>query len=296
VCKSLYPKNTYDQQSPPLVYPSSVYHAIRDDQPSTLANLLEQKTLNNGVPGTHLQVLLHGLLEFSITCRSRRCAGFLLSELTNNNIVIDHNCINHLITIAGRNNMPADRDGSETRAQGPTDQSHSESELSLLLQMLGQLGPSQKSVLQANDALGRLPLHYGALYGLSAICQSILNSLQQWGQDSSAAKEAILSADSEGCTPLHSAVTQNHTTVTKPFLDAVEMDYPSGDEVTDQQLRSVLGDLLLVALKSQYDDDIVHLLVSTHVDINHGSSCGEIALYVAARIGREDYVKILLNA
>jgi glycerophosphodiester phosphodiesterase len=174
-------------------------------------------------------------------------------------------------------------------------QSHSEAELSLLLQMLEQLGRSQKGVLQADDALGRLPLHYGALYGLSAICQSILTSLQQCGQDSSAAREAVLSVDSEGSTPLHSAVICNHAAVTKLFLDTVEIDYPTGDEATDQRLRSALGALLLVALRSQYDD-IVHLLVSTHFDINHGSSCGETALYVAARIGREDYVKILLDA
>jgi len=294
--RSLCLRNVCDQQSPPLVYPSAVYHVIRNDQLSTLAKLLEQKTWNNGAPDSHFQPLLYGLLEFSITCQSRRCAGFLLSEdLPNFSVGIDHNCLNHLITIAGRNNRPADRDDSETRPQGLTDQSHSEMGTSLLLQMLEQLGPSQKVVLQADDALGRLPLHYGALYGLSAICQSILNSLQVWGPGSSAAREAVLSTDSEGHTPLHCAVIHNHAAVTGLFLDTLEMDYQNSDEARDQHLMSVLGGLLLVALKSQYDDT-VHLLVSTHIDISHRSSRGETALYVAAQIGREDYVKILLEA
>lgn len=294
--RSLYLKYICDQQSPALVYPSAVYHAIRDDQPLALAKLLEQKTLNNGALGSRFQALLYSLLEFSMMSQSRRCARFLLSaELPKNGVVIDHNCLNHLITITGRNNMSADRDNSETRAQGLTDQSHSETGTSLLLQMLEQLGSSQKGVLQADDALGRLPLHYGALYGLTAICQSILNYLQEWGQGSFAAREAVLSADSEGCTPLHSAVIRNHAAVTRLFLDTLESKYQTGDEARDQHLKSVLGGLLLVALKSQYDD-VVHLLVSSHIDINHRSSRGETALYVAAQIGRKDYVKILLEA
>jgi glycerophosphodiester phosphodiesterase len=296
MCRSLYLKNICDQYSPSPIYPSAVYRAIRDDQASTLAKLLEQETLNNGAPDWYFQAFLYSLLHFSMTCQSRRCSGFLLSEaLPNNGVVIDHNCLNHLITITGRSNMPADRDDSETGAQGLSDQSHSETGTSMFLQLLDQLGPGQNGILQADDTLGRLPLHYGALYGFTAICQSILNSLQKWGQDSSAAGEAVLSVDSEGYTPLHFAVIRNHPAVASLFLDTLEMNYQTGDEARNQHLRSVLGGLLLVALKSQYDD-IVHLLVTSHIDINHRSSLGETALYVAAQIGREDYVKILLKA
>ena len=60
MCKSLYLKNTCDRHSPPLVYPSSVYHAIRDDQPSRLARLLEHESLNNGAPGSHFQAAWDG--------------------------------------------------------------------------------------------------------------------------------------------------------------------------------------------------------------------------------------------
>jgi glycerophosphodiester phosphodiesterase len=191
--------------------------------------------------------------------------------------------------------VSADRDNSETHTQGLTGQSHGEAATSLFLQMLDQLGPSQSSVLQANDTLGRLPLHYGAIYGLTAICQSILNSLQKSGHGSSAAGEAVLSVDSEGYTPLHSAVIHNHPAVTRLFLDTLEMNYQTGNEARDKYMRSVLGGLLVVALKSQHDN-LVHLLVSSHIDVSHRSSLGETPLYVAARIGREDYVKLLLKA
>lgn len=129
------------------------------------------------------------------------------------------------------------------------------------------MDPTKTGVLETYDALGRLPLHYGALYGLAGVCQLILNSLQEWGQSSSAAREAVLSADSEGYTPLHSAVVRNHAAVTRLFLDTLRMAYQNDDEARDQHLRSVLGGLL-PALNFQYDD-IVHLLVSSHIDINY---------------------------
>ncbi len=230
-----------------------------------------------------------------MTCQSRRCAGFLLSEaLPKNAVIIGHNCLNYLITITGRSNMPADRDDSETGAQGLLDQGHSETGTNLFLQMLKQLGSCQKGVLQADDALERLPLHYAALYGLTTICQSILNSLQKWGQDSSAAGEAVLSVDFEGYTPLHYVVIRNHTAVARLFAKILEIDRQAADEAQDQHRRNILGGRLLVALKYQYDG-LVRLLVTNHIDINHRSSRGETAFYVAARIGREDYVKILLK-
>lgn len=293
--RSLYLENICDLQSPVLVYPSAEYHAIRDDQPSTLVKLLEQKILNNESPISHLQALLSGLLEFSMTCQSRRCTNILLLwKLSNNGDAIYHNCLNHLIAITGRNNMPADCNDLVCRAQGLSDQSDSESGTSHLLQMLEQLRPSERGVLQVGDVFGRLPLHYAARYGLTSICQSILDSLQDL-EDSSAAREAVLSTDSEGYTPLYFAVIRNHAAVTRLFLETLEMDHQTGDEARDEHLRSVLGGLLHPALKSQYND-MVHLLVSSHIDINHRSSRGETALYVAAQIGREDYVEILLKA
>lgn len=73
------------------------------------------------------------------------------------------------------------------------------------------------------------------------------------------------------------------------------MGYQTSDQAKDEHLRSVLSDLLLLALRSRYDG-IVCLLISSHININHQSSCGETALYIAAKIGREDYVNTILKA
>jgi glycerophosphodiester phosphodiesterase len=293
---SLYLKKICDQQSPSLVYPTAAYRAIKDDQPSILAQGLERKTLKNGAPCLQLQPFLYALFDFSITCQSQRCAGFLLSEeLPNNDVVIDHSCLNHLITTTGRSTTTADRDCPGSAARELTDQSNGGTATGLFIQILDQLGPRQRVVLEAQDAFGRLPLHYAALYGLTAISQSILNSLQKCGQSSSAALDAILSVDSEGYTPIHLAVARGHTTIAKLFLAVVELNFQTGDDLRDQHLRGVLGDLLFIVLRYQYDD-LVQLLVFSHIDINHQSTHGQTALYIAAQIGREDYVKMLLKS
>lgn len=172
--RSLCLKNVCDSHS--LTYPSTEYHAIRGNEPSILARLLEQKSLANDSPSSGLEALLSGLLEFSMTCQSRGCNDILLSaNLSNVGDVIDHNFLNHLIAVSGRSSMPAYRGESECRTQGPADHSDIENGVSRLFQALGQLGPSQRSVLQITDTFGRLPLHYAARYGLTAICQSILD-------------------------------------------------------------------------------------------------------------------------
>ncbi|KFY91367.1 hypothetical protein V498_05504, partial [Pseudogymnoascus sp. VKM F-4517 (FW-2822)] len=292
--RSLYVKNVCDSHS--LTYPSTEYHAIRGNEPSILARLLEQKSLANDSPSSGLEALLSGLLEFSMTCQSRGCNDILLSaNLSNVGDVIDHNFLNHLIAVSGRSSMPAYRGESECRTQGPADHSDTENGVSRLFQALGQLGPSQRSVLQITDTFGRLPLHYAARYGLTAICQSILDSLHDFEQGSSAVRDAVLSKDSEGYTPLYSGVSRNHFAVTRLFLETLEMGYQTSDQAKDEHLRSVLSDLLLLALRSRYDG-IVRLLISSHININHQSSRGETALYIAAKIGREDYVNTFLKA
>jgi glycerophosphodiester phosphodiesterase len=293
---SLCLKSICDQQSPSLVYPTAAYRAIRGDQPSILAKALEWKAPRNSAPRSQLQPSLCALFDLSITCQARRCAGFLLSEeLPNNDVVFDHNCLNRLITTTGRSTTTTDRDDPGSAAREVIDQSNREITTDLFLQILDQLGPKQKVVLEAQDALGRLPLHYAALYGLTAICQSILKSLQDCGQGSSAALDAILSADAEGYTPIQLAVGRGHTTVAELFLGVLEPSCQTVDESRGQHLRSVLGGLLFVVLRSQYDV-LVQLFASSHIDINHQSTRGQTALYIAAQIGREDYMEMLLKS
>jgi glycerophosphodiester phosphodiesterase len=228
-------------------------------------------------------------------CHASKCVAYLLSQvLSNNEGLLDRDCLTNIIIIAGRNSMPATFDG-ESLAKGVTNQVPSDAGVNLLLQILEQIGPDYHNVMEADDIFRRQPLHYGALYGLTSVCQAILNFLQGPGQDISASRKALLSADFEGFTPLHFALTCNFVPLVRIFLDALDSGYGTGDNAEDDDLRSVLGGLLL-ALRFQYDG-IVYLLSGRHIDdTNQRSTNGQTALHIVAQTGRDDYMRLLLKA
>ncbi|OGM44943.1 ankyrin repeat-containing protein [Aspergillus bombycis] len=103
-----------------------------------------------------------------------------------------------------------------------------------------------------------------------------------------------MSLDSQRYTPLHYAVINNHALVTKVFLKAFEPMKPTSDEARNYDLINILNDLLVIAIKYQYDD-IVRLFAKFSQYFHGKPSHGETALYVAARSGNEGYVDILLK-
>jgi len=166
----------------------------------------------------------------------------------------------------------------------------------LLNHVLDQLSHSQQqSSLDERDSFGRLPLHYAAGYGLVDACQVILTRMQGAGlAHVPTASGAVLLQDSEGYNPLHLAVIGGHTAATKTLLDFYNLNNSADQMVDLPNLDAVLGGLLAIALKS-HSVEIVQLLVATNVNIDYQGTCGETALYIAARSGREDFVKLLLN-
>lgn len=145
------------------------------------------------------------------------------------------------------------------------------------------LAPRQKDALFAKDDHLRSRLHYGAMYGLKSICKSILNC----APGNSAG--LILSPDYLGLTPLHYAVIKNHVEVATTFLEILRLD-----NKIDAMVSWGFNDLLVIALRYQHDA-IVSLLVQANMGPYSHHSNGETALYVASQIGREDYVKALLE-
>ncbi|KAF2105267.1 Glycerophosphoryl diester phosphodiesterase family-domain-containing protein [Lophiotrema nucula] len=122
---------------------------------------------------------------------------------------------------------------------------------------------------------GRTPLHFGATYGMINLCMHVLskvNSIEKY----------ILLQDGAGFTPLHVSVSRGHVEVAHLLLSAI--DKPS---------TLILDDLLYIALRRE-DDAMVELLVSRSVGLKHKSSSGESCLYIAAQLGREDYLRLLL--
>ncbi|KAB8073559.1 GDPD-domain-containing protein [Aspergillus leporis] len=290
--RSLCLQSTRGQHTHVSTYDGSLCSFLINDQPPKLADQLGEMYLRNGTRDSHFQELIYDLANLSIASGARFSASFLLSEaFPRYGVAIDHKILNHIITISGRGDIL--KEHARLRACPLCDSAgfHDEVGNSLFLCAMEQLGPSRKDILSSKDIFGRTPLHYGALYGLPIICQSILGPPDAWGERYLAS--LILSLDSQGYTPLHYSVINNYATITRVFLDTLRLTAEIGDRTINQDLVTVLDDLFPIAIKYQYDD-IVSLLGKCRLGFQT-SSHGETALYVASRSGREDYVDALLN-
>lgn len=112
-----------------------------------------------------------------------------------------------------------------------------------------------------------------------------------WVSSDRTAVGAILSADSQGITPLHLAVIGGHTQAASSMIDSLRA---AGGALAGM---NVMGDVLTIALRSQNDDMVHCVLRRGCVDFRRRSQCrGEIALHVAVQLGRLDYAALIVEA
>lgn len=149
--------------------------ALRNNKPSIWANLL--KTLrHNDAPDFHFKSLLYTLAELSPTCHSQLSVWYFLSEaFPANDVMLDHNILNHMITIWGRKNGSEESDWLSNEAQCASGGQGEKRGVDLFNLAICRLVLDQKNLLLAEDTFGHLCLYYGAMYSLPPICQSIVN-------------------------------------------------------------------------------------------------------------------------
>ncbi|KAJ5348690.1 uncharacterized protein N7506_001943 [Penicillium brevicompactum] len=264
-------KDTSQQKQFMAVKRPALYRAVSNDDPSTLAYLLRNLSRD---PTLKLdrKSIVYEMAETAVSCDSKLCFENLLSKVFDRDgVVLDHDLLNQVIS-----------------AEGQSDENDTESKSHSLFEFAFEhIVPRQTDALFAKDDCVRSSLHYGAMYGLNSVCNSILNCAQ--GLGGGYAANLILSSDSHGFTPFHYAVIKNHVEVANTFLDVLRLDNRS-----DETLCWELDDLLIIALRYQHDD-MVYLLAYSNFGPNSKSLHNETALYVASQIGREDYVKLLLE-
>lgn len=264
-------KDTSQQKQFMAVKRPALYRAVSNDDPSTLAYLLRNLSRD---PTLKLdrKSIVYEMAETAVSCDSKLCFENLLSKVFDRDgVILDHDLLNQVIS-----------------AEGQSDENDTESKSHSLFEFAFEhIVPRQTDALFAKDDCVRSSLHYGAMYGLNSVCNSILNCAQ--GLGGGYAANLILSSDSHGFTPFHYAVIKNHVEVANTFLDVLRLDNRS-----DETLCWELDDLLIIALRYQHDD-MVYLLAYSNFGPNSKSLHNETALYVASQIGREDYVKLLLE-
>jgi glycerophosphodiester phosphodiesterase len=248
----------------------ALYRAVSNDDPSTLAVLLRNLSRDPTIK-LDRKSIVYEMAETAVSCNSQLCFENLLAKVFDiDGVVLDHELLNQIISMEGQTN-----DDGKKR------------DYSLFGFAFDYLVPRQTDALFTKDNCLRSSLHYGALYGLDSVCQPILRCAQ--GLGGGYASNLILSSDYHGFTAFHYAVIKNHVDVATTFLETLRLDNRS-----DEASCWGLNDLLIIALRYQHDD-MVFLLVKAGFGPNSSSLHDESALYVASQIGREDYVKMLLE-
>ncbi|KAI1085612.1 GDPD-domain-containing protein [Whalleya microplaca] len=269
---SLYLSHTLSQNVYGQISQDAVYEAIKSDNTNVLCKLLRNPP----------EQLLPELFSYSILCQSWNCVATFLTQSSPLFFKVNQTSLNFAIILAGQITLNA-------VPPSLSNQNH-QTTLSGLLDGIGCPVPELGASLVTKDKFGRLPLHYAAKYGLVEISRVLLGRFLSLDNYVSI-RSHLLSRDMEGLTPLHYAVIGKHAPVAKTLLDSW-----SGNDhaVQGPDARRVLGELLLIALRSQ-EDDIFHRLLHHGADLTYQSTRGETALHVAAQFGREDYVKTLLQ-
>ena len=296
---SLFLRTFYSRAYPASDISEATYLAIREDAASPLDMLLDEHQNTTQAKHAKLDSLLFTLLRCSILYDSRSCIESLLLRIRHLNSATVDSVIN-LQQLRASFILPYKlkcRKHSQACTEDFPDCVQCNSSCQDLVSfLLERFGPEELHTLITKDASGRLPLHDAVEYGLPNVCQMYLDYMQDPKHfPGSTAPNAILSRDSEGRTPLCLAVISGSYTVAKLLLEYGIDKEADHKENHKSNFQCVLDVLLPIAIKYDFAE-IVELLLSHHANINAVGTYGETALYVAAQLGRQNYVRYIFDS
>ena len=308
----------------------AVDSAIRMDDASRMTYLLAQSSASTENPNQRLgSTLALNLLQRAVACRAKACIDQLLEDvetLDGGDDINKRNVIHRMIISVGRSKVLSDGRASSSAledsslditnyikpAAPPSWESHPSSSSNRELDDFARLGRDDKAVvlfeylldklrlhqrdaLRAKDVYGRMPLHYAAQYGFIVFCRVIISRMQAWGQfEVSQGIDAPFWQDNDGYAPLHLSVIGGHPGTTRTLLEAEDWRGAGDRRAAVRKHMSKSGEVLVLAVKADFTV-IVRLLVEAGVDLDYQDNQGETALHIAARFGRKECTKILLN-
>lgn len=169
------------------------------------------------------------------------------------------------------------------RADPPLDNSSAATSFG---QILGLLFPhtTQLHLLNSRDRLGRLPLHYAALYGFDGVCHEIM-SVTRDSLGASQLGKLSFTPDKLNLTPLDYAVQRGYAAVAELLLEVHETPYCHG-----RPRSTDTTDLLNTAIASRYLD-VARLLIKKGWGLRYVSRSGRTILHTVAEQGLTEVVK-----
>jgi glycerophosphodiester phosphodiesterase len=262
---------------------------IANDEHARLVSFCQQHITSGTLSRLQAQELFGGLLYTAFVYHSRQCVLSLVS-LANEykEAIIEAACIVDLVKASCRSPSSP----RSAIAQKIIDSESRDTGQDLLLELFQRLDPVHEIGLHIQDKSGRLLLHCVAEYGLTSVCVLLLEVLKEDSRILVSAERSVLSPDFQNETPLHCAVINNHLAVTRLFLSYLK---PDESDFCEEQLSVVFTEVMIIAIVLGYDE-MVEFFISAQIGTCRQNGRGETALYVAAKLGRDDYVKLLLQA
>lgn len=272
-------------------YSERLSWCILNDQETELSQILDTAFKKNNLPGDFpLDGFLEHLAYLSIACSARGCSHtLLLEQMPIHGVKANHLLLNHMIITSGQHRHLADPEDLFIRTSCECDDHYDISGSHLFHLVLRTVDNSIPNVLSTMDTLERIPLHYAAFYGLGNVSMQIIGASCTSKAENRASQ--ILAKDFQQYTPLHYAVINNHPSVVKRLLGIL---YSTDHAEIQPRHEKLIFSLLAIAIRSK-SDDIVELLAKYHGEPQTVTAQRESTLYLAARSGRESYVKILLE-
>lgn len=275
------------------LYPSfaliSLHHAIESDNASVLDGLLD-KASRAGSASSFVP-FLRALVQYSIRLRSRSCAEMVISRaasLPESNTIFD--CLYDLIEELGQ------AKSTDKTPKSPQSAFDIVILLPLLSFALNRISAKHQHIILEKDSFGRTLLHYACAYGLADVCELLLMYMRDRGMlCNSTSQSAILIPDMELNTPIELAVFGNFLDVTTTLVEWHKRYCDLHDAAHARSLIQVFSETLLFAIRSNLTETVGFLLNAINLDINYAGELGETPLYIAARSGNENFVKLLLE-
>ena len=256
------------------------WHAVEDGDSLELGRLIDD-TCNGDLAFSRAE-FLHVLFQCSVPPSQHSWVDVWLSRAVTHDavVVIEDNLRNVITDFCWSTSKFRQADPS-----GPA------AALSLLNCMLDRLFAMKLNLLYKQDHLGRIPLHYACETDSPEACGTILESMKAWEQfDAEDGEVAILLKDRQSRSPIEISVFASHLEVT----DTLIRYKPRNARNDSAALRSCFGELLLFAIKSTFAEAVTRLL-KLNADVDCSDALGQTPLYLAARVGNEMLVGLLLR-
>ncbi|UKZ69799.1 uncharacterized protein TrAtP1_010804 [Trichoderma atroviride] len=252
------------------------YDWIRNDEVAALRDYYLSRDPPISTRQPEFERQLYSLFIAAIMMEAKESAGFLLEYIKEKDCVMHTDQIPLFLTVCG---LMKRNDSSIT----PTPEDW-------LVQLFDGPCALTTALLHHKDGHRRFALHYAAKYGLKSFCEALVRCAV--GSDAGHLGDVLFRRDEDGMTPLHYAVVSGETSILTILLKKLvgfnEM------EQSKLGLSTLLGDLLLLSVRSGRDD-VVKVLLNYEPNINYATPPGETALYCASQANNLDLVKLLLT-